>query len=540
MQSEFLIRNLIYFVSITLNLILGFFILLKGRKERANRIFFVTLLFTSGWLISLFLFYAIESLELVLWIGRINFAFVLPMLYFLLRFVVVFPKEIIIVPKKLRRGLLLWVFFLTLLTTFTPLVDKQEIVTALGQRKTIYGPLYTLYVFHYIILSVIVLALLFYKLRKLKEKIEKSQVTYILIGLSLSLAFGFITNIFLYSIGLFEAANYGPISVVIFSIFVTAAIFKHYLFNIKILAVELFTALLIFLLFVNIFLAPTLTQRILNIIILGGGFIFGIGLIRSVIKEIELREKTQKLASDLEEAYRELKKLDEAKTEFISIASHQLRTPLTIIKGYISMLMEGSYGELPDKTNKPLKNVFDSNERLIRLVNDLLTVSKVETGRIEVEFGIASIEEIISSLVDELELRAKEKGIYIKWEKPKAPLPKLMIDKEKIRQAILNILDNATHYTEKGGITIKIKALKSRIQIIISDTGEGMTKKEAEKLFTSFSRGSAGVRLWAEGAGLGLYIARRFVDFHKGKIWAESPGKGKGSTFYIELPMKLK
>jgi len=99
-------------------------------------------------------------------------------------------------------------------------------------------------------------------------------------------------------------------------------------------------------------------------------------------------------------------------------------------------------------------------------------------------------------------------------------------------------VDNAIRYTQKGGVTVKLQTMDGRLQIVVSDTGEGLTKEEKEKLFERFSRGSAGTKFWTEGAGLGLYIARKFVEMHKGKIWAESEGRGKGSTFYVELPIK--
>ncbi len=122
-------------------------------------------------------------------------------------------------------------------------------------------------------------------------------------------------------------------------------------------------------------------------------------------------------------------------------------------------------------------------------------------------------------------------------------MEKINIDPEKIRQVILNLIDNAIRYTKKGGITIKLKVKKQKskvdsILIKISDTGEGMTKEEMEKIFQSFSRGSAGNRLWTEGAGLGLYIACQFVEMHKGRIWAESKGRGEGAQFYVELPVR--
>jgi len=252
----------------------------------------------------------------------------------------------------------------------------------------------------------------------------------------------------------------------------------------------------------------------------------------------------QEISQRLRTAYRELKKLDKAKSEFISIASHQLRTPLAAIKGYISMILEGTYGNLLEKTKKPMENVYQSNERLIKLVNDILNVTRIEAGGMEIKFEKSSLEEVINSAVEELKVAADQKGIFIKFEKPKDPLPKILIDKDKVRQVILNVVDNAIRYTNKGGVTLNAKCqmpnakTEGKITIEMKDTGEGMTKYELSKLFESFSRGVAGTRLYTEGVGLGLYIAKKLLDFHAGKIWAESPGPGKGSTFYIELPIK--
>ncbi|PIW92176.1 MAG: hypothetical protein COZ89_01370, partial [Candidatus Nealsonbacteria bacterium CG_4_8_14_3_um_filter_37_23] len=252
----------------------------------------------------------------------------------------------------------------------------------------------------------------------------------------------------------------------------------------------------------------------------------------------KLEREVEKATKELKEAYEKLKNLDRAKSEFISIASHQLRTPLAAIKGYISMFLEGTYGKLSEKIKEPMENVYKSNERLIKLVNDLLNVSRIETGKIKLELQKTSIEDVISNIINELKIEAEKKNIYLKWQEPKKPLPEILVDRDKIRQVILNLIDNAIRYTNKGGIRIIYQTANKKCQIIIADTGEGMTREEILHLFESFSRGGAGTQFYSEGAGLGLYVAKKFVEMHKGKIWVESPGKGKGSTFYIELPIK--
>jgi signal transduction histidine kinase len=202
------------------------------------------------------------------------------------------------------------------------------------------------------------------------------------------------------------------------------------------------------------------------------------------------------------------------------------------------MMLEKDYGEIPDKMSQPLKNVYASNERLINLVGDILNISKIEAGKMEMDWEKASLEEMILDIMNELKVKADARKLYLKYEKPANPIPDIMVDKTKIRQVIMNLIDNSIKYTEKGGTTIKLLKLDSRLRVEVSDTGMGIDKEYIGRLFQSFSRANVGARTHPEGTGLGLYIARRFIEMHKGKIWVESMGKGKGSTFYIELPIK--
>ena len=251
-----------------------------------------------------------------------------------------------------------------------------------------------------------------------------------------------------------------------------------------------------------------------------------------------LEKKVKEQTKDLQKAYEELKVLDKAKSEFISMASHQLRTPLTAIKGYISMLLEGSYGDLPEESKEKMKNVFISNERLIKIVNDLLNISKIELGKMDIEKKPIQVEETIDSVYQEMKPQAEKKNLKLVWQRPEKLLPRVEADELKIRQVVSNLIDNALRYTREGEIEIKSKKTNSAIQISIRDTGEGLTKKEEKWIFEGFTRGKVGIARWIEGAGLGLYVAKKYIELHQGKIWAVSPGKGKGSAFYVELPIK--
>lgn len=251
-----------------------------------------------------------------------------------------------------------------------------------------------------------------------------------------------------------------------------------------------------------------------------------------------LQEKVDEQTKELKKALTELQEVDKAKSEFISMASHQLRTPLTAIRGYLSMLKEGDFGKPTDLMAMPLNNILLSIERLIKLVNDLLSISKIELGNIKIDKKPVKIEEVLQSCFDELKIKAKEKKLKFIFQKPKEKLPEIMANELALRQIILNLLDNAIHYTIKGEVILSAEIKNSNnILIKVEDTGQGIDKQEMVNLFKSFVRGSAGTNLFIEGTGLGLSVAKKYIDLHQGKIWAESPGIGHGSAFFAELPV---
>jgi signal transduction histidine kinase len=397
--------------------------------------------------------------------------------------------------------------------------------------------------------------------------IERRQISYVLLGLVISASILSFVNLILGTFYSLSERVYrlSSTSLFAFIIFTSLAIIRYHLFGIRVLLTELLVGLMGLILFLQIIFAQNLQWRISSFLTLLLFLIFSYYLVKSVHeeerrreeaeklaqKERELAEKYQVLAVRLMAAERSLKeiaerervlrksaeKISKAKSEFIAIASHQLRTPLSAIKGYLSMILEGDYGKLPEKAKEKIESVYQSNERLIRLVNDILCVSKIEAGEIEISLERTDLREIIKEVIDELSIKVKEKNLYLNFEEPKEPFETLL-DKEKIRQVILNLIDNSIRYTQEGGVTVKLQMANGKLQIVVSDTGEGLTKEEKEKLFEKFSRGTAGTKFWAEGAGLGLYIAKEFVKMHNGKIWVESEGRGKGTTFYVELPMK--
>jgi signal transduction histidine kinase len=284
---------------------------------------------------------------------------------------------------------------------------------------------------------------------------------------------------------------------------------------------------------------------------------FGYMLIKSVKSEVERKEQLQQMSDSLALANDQLRKLDNAKTEFISIASHQLRTPITAVKGFASLLLEGSYGEVSKPVQGALEKIFVSSERLINLIEDLLNVSRIESGRLTFTFEKAKVEKILKELYDNFLLVAKAKKFYLDLKLPKKPLPEIKMDAGKIRELVSNFIDNALKYTEKGGVTISAEMRDAGVviddqgfikdgemapfgkvlRITVSDTGIGIPKEEIPYLFKKFSRGKDVSRLHVGGTGLGLYVGKAIADAHHGATWVESDGAGMGSRFIIEIPI---
>ena len=253
----------------------------------------------------------------------------------------------------------------------------------------------------------------------------------------------------------------------------------------------------------------------------------------------ELEDKVEERTNELKKANEELKELDVAKSDFISIASHQLRTPLTVIKGYISMMLEENFGELTDLEKESLEKVFQSNERLIRLVENLLNISRIESGRLQFNFAEVDLKKIAVSVIEELSSYAKKKALLLKYKQSVKKLPLIKVDEDKIRQVIMNLVDNSIKYTKKGKVVVEIKLVKKQIHFCVTDSGMGIKQEDIANLFKKFSRCNGTSLIHTEGTGLGLYVARIMIEQHHGKIWAESLGEGKGSKFCFELPLRV-
>ncbi len=230
------------------------------------------------------------------------------------------------------------------------------------------------------------------------------------------------------------------------------------------------------------------------------------------------------------------KTIEKLKTEFVSLSAHQLRTPLSAIKWTLKMLLDGDLGEITKEQKEYISKTYQSNERMIDLINDLLNVTRIEEGKYLSSPVLADFQEVVQLAISSSEDILKKKKIKFKFEKSEKALPKVKIDIEKIGLVIQNLLTNAVLYTNTGGeIIISLKNSDKGIEFKISDSGIGIPKVQQKRVFTKFFRGTNAMKVDTGGTGLGLYISKNIIEAHNGKIWFESE-EGNGTTFYFTLP----
>lgn len=257
-----------------------------------------------------------------------------------------------------------------------------------------------------------------------------------------------------------------------------------------------------------------------------------------------LRDLNANLEQRIVDATKELRKnndqlrqADEAKDEFVSMASHQLRTPLTSIKGYISMVLEGDAGEITPMQKKLLEEAFTSSERMVHLIGDFLNVSRLQTGKFVLDPRLTDLADLVEEEVDGLKETAKARLLKLEYRKPSL-MPSLYIDDGKIHQVIMNFLDNAIYYSmEHTTITVRLAVEGSDVVFEVHDTGIGVPKKEQVRLFTKFFRATNARKQRPDGTGIGLFLAKKVILSHGGTMVFES-AEGKGSTFGFRLPIK--
>ncbi len=498
----------------------------------------------SLWLVAVFASLDSQFLNSSLALIRLAVSLAISMSMLFLLLAIVIPHDKLPIKRSTFLGIVFFSVFCMIVAISPYTFTNVEVIG--GSPYPAPGPgivLFSLVTTTYSFLSVVILLK---KLRRL-EGVERQQILFTVVGIGGMLGLiilGILIPVVFFKVNI--GVSFAPLYTLIFLSMTAYAIVKHHLFNLKVIAAEALTIVIWISLLSRLAVYKSLADTIIDSLTLIITVVFGILLIKSVRKEVELREQLQKFSEELKVKNVQLDELSHFKTQLLSIASHQVKSPLAAMKGYVELVLGntgGAYGEISDKTRETLQKVRRSADDLVGLINTLLDVRKVEEGKMDYQFAPTDAVELVSGIFEGLKPLAGEHKLEFTLS---APAEKIMIqaDATKLKQVIQNIIDNAIKYTpapstdsgQAGRVNVAVEKKEGVVRVSVKDSGLGIPADLLPHLFEEFVRDEK-VKEKILGTGLGLYIARRIVEAHGGKLWAESAGEGKGSTFSVMLPM---
>jgi len=522
-------------VTAVLTVVLGLLTLFKKPRDKINRSWFLVSCAVFLWTIGLFGTAVVDNREIALFCQRILYigTILIPILFF--NFTIIILKREGRERKIFYGGCILAVIFLMLL------FSKHFIVIASEKNVLDYWPVETGYFYwsflFYFALYVIYSFVLLKKDSKKYAGVYQKQIQFVYYAALIGFVGGSTNFLLDFGLNIYPVGNF---FVSLYVVLVAYAVFKYQLMNIKFIATEILFGLVSIVLLVDLFIYKgSFPMLLLKLIILIVFLYLGTSLIRSVLREIEYREKVRKAYEVEKRASKELKRLNNVKNQFIMASQHHLRTPLTSMRGYLDLVLTGSYGEVPPRIKDALIRFEMSIRRLNKVINEFLDITQFQLGKevVTLKEGV-DLMPVFKEVQEELGYEAKARGLNLEFDIPDN-LPKIKADLEKLKIGMFNIVDNGMKYTQEGSIAVKVSVTGFNLLISVKDTGVGIPKEDQKGMFDRlFERGRDAMKVHGTGKGIGLYITSHIIKAHNGRIWAESEGRGKGSTFFIELPIK--
>lgn len=350
------------------------------------------------------------------------------------------------------------------------------------------------------------------------DQLFRAQARYFFLATSIGFAGGTLSFLPVFGIDVYPATI---ITVAAAPPLIGFAILRYRLFDIKVVAAQFLTLILAVFSFMRLLFATTTQEFSLNAALFLLTIGVGVYLIRSVRLEVEQREQIEKLSDE--------------KSEFMTFASHEIRNPITAMRGYASLITDGTTGEVAPQTKDVAEKILVLGDEVLALIGQFLSKSKMELGKIQYSSDIFDLGVAVSIIADGYKPHAQQKGIdLVKKIDPNEHLI-VKADQGKVKEVVGNIIDNSLKYTRQGNITVAVERHGISVRVVVSDTGVGIAPETLPHLFKKFSRADA-QKVNLLGTGIGLYLAKTFIEAMGGRIWAESEGTDKGSRFIIEFP----
>ena len=494
----------------------GVLVIAKNWKESGNRIFFYMTLALFVWGFSYWRWLsASDAVVALYWIRLLSLGSIFIPVFFFHWLTKFLNKE----QEHFSMLIAVYVtaFFISLFAYSNLFID--------GVHKKMFFPFWPdpglLYSAYFLVLYVgLILYSLWILIRAFRSKKDREvhgRILYVLLGSILSFGGG-ISNFFLwYNI---YVPPYGNFLVAAFPFLLGYSILKHGLFSLKTIAAEILVFFICVVLLIEVITSDTGTQLLLRSVFLatvaGSGYL----LIKSVYREIQQREEIERLSND--------------KSEFMTFASHEIRNPITAMRGYASLVIDGTLGEAPAEIKDSAKKILVLGDEVLSLISQFLNKSKIELGQISYSIKDVDVGASVASIADGYVPHAALKGLMLNKDVDQAEDLHVKADEGKLKEVIGNIIDNSLKYTKHGNITVSAHRHGVHVRIEVSDTGVGVSPEILPHLFKKFSRADA-QKVNLLGTGVGLYLAKTFIEGMGARIWAESDGKDKGSRFIIEF-----
>lgn len=533
--------KIVYLITIFSSTIFALLIISRGATSRFNVLYALTNIAVVIWALGRYKLLLADSFnDAIFWVQFLHVGSIIVHVLFIHTILVFLGIE------KKREWLLIFFYansiFILLLNSIDFIFGTQIFIAGVEPRMIFpwveYGTnLYNLHLVNELLIpswAFIEMVLAY----KVSDRLKKSQLKLIMASFLLGFVGGNSVIFLIYDINILP---FGVWFVPLNFLVMTFAIFRYNVISLRIIFAESAIFLILITLLVQMMFSRSIFDFISNTILVLIATLVSFMIVRGVYQEIETREKIEGLVKDLAKANEHLRQMEQQKSEFVSIASHQLRTPLTAIKGYASMILEGSFGALSEQAREAVEKLFRSSQRLVSLVEDFLTVSRIERGKMQFDFSSVDLRVLVGGVVKELEIDAHDKGPMISFQVESENSYVVRGDILKLKQVFINVIDNAIKFTNYGFIRILLSRNEEtkKIRIAVSDTGVGMDFNTILHLFKRFDEEISSNRKGKIGmspGGLGLYVSHQIVKAHNGNIWAQSQGIGKGSTFFVELP----
>ncbi len=495
--------------------ILALIVFLRSKNSLTGRSFFFFSFLTILWGLSNYFLYKFTDPNLTVLALRIHIFLTIWHSYAFFQLAYIFPSEkkelpiwhryILLPATFFSSALLLIPFVFTKINNFVSLAELSNPEKSDG---IILGGIVTFS------LLVAGLAVLYNKIESAKGD-QRRQIMLMFTGMSLTagllLLFSFILPI---GFNNYNFVPFGALFIFPVIVFTAYAIYIVELLHVKNLFAGIFTFFLCVFSLVELIVSDNIEQLLLRILVFVFTLVLSIQLVRNTF-EIELA--------------------NEQKSELMTFATHEIRTPITVMRGYASILLDGDKGEISPPVVDLLQKILVSGNEVISLLSQYLNKSKIELGQLQYVFLKVDVVPLINEVLASFKVHAQQRGLTLTESLSTKEKIFVSADQGKLREVVTNLIDNSIKYTPRGSVSVSVTRTDGKVLIKVADTGVGIQEDTKKYLFKEFSRADI-QKVNILGTGLGLYLAKIFIDAHKGRIWFESAGKDKGSEFYVELP----